>query len=137
LVGQAADIARVRGRHRAARRRAKPALEHRDPDAGRASGSAGAHDLDRRRGANLSRVDSTGVRPSRSACSGRGLPRLPADGARKRQRGHGPPPEPALPGRPAGAGAYRLYGGTLPEEEYGDPLTAEPISATNYVDTTP
>jgi hypothetical protein len=46
------------------------------------------------------------------------------------------PPESDLLGRPARVGGYRVYRRTLPEEEYGVPLNAEPISATNYVDTT-
>jgi hypothetical protein len=41
-----------------------------------------------------------------------------------------------LLGRPAEVGGYRVYRRTLPDEEYGDPLNAEPIAGTNFVDTT-
>ena len=46
------------------------------------------------------------------------------------------PPETDLLTRPAKVGGYRVYRRTLPEEEYGDPLNAQPIDATVYVDTT-
>ena len=46
------------------------------------------------------------------------------------------PPATDLLGRPAAVGGYRLYRRTLPEEEYGAPLNADPIIGTVYVDTT-
>ena len=46
------------------------------------------------------------------------------------------PPATDLLGRPAAVGGYRVYRRTLPEEEYGAPLNAEPIAGTDYVDTT-
>ena len=41
-----------------------------------------------------------------------------------------------LLGRPAQVGGYRVYRRTLPEEEYGEPLNTEPVTGTNFVDTT-
>ncbi|HEY6066569.1 MAG TPA: hypothetical protein VIY96_10450 [Thermoanaerobaculia bacterium] len=46
------------------------------------------------------------------------------------------PPQTDLLGRPAAVGGYRVYRRTLPEEEYGEPLNAEPLTGTVYVDTT-
>lgn len=41
-----------------------------------------------------------------------------------------------LLGRPATVGGYRVYRRTLPDEEYGAPLNADPITGSVYVDTT-
>jgi len=41
-----------------------------------------------------------------------------------------------LVGRPASVGGYRVYRRTLPDEEYGAPLNAEPVTETLFVDTT-
>ena len=41
-----------------------------------------------------------------------------------------------LVGRPAAVGGYRVYRRTLPDEEYGAPLNADPVAGTAFVDTT-
>jgi hypothetical protein len=46
------------------------------------------------------------------------------------------PPETDVIGRPAPVGGYRVYRRTLPEEEYDAPLTAEPVTGTDFVDVT-
>ena len=46
------------------------------------------------------------------------------------------PPATDLLGRPAAIGGYRVYRRTLPDEEYGTPLNADPVTETVYVDTT-
>jgi len=46
------------------------------------------------------------------------------------------PPATDLLGRPAAVGGYRVYRRTLPDEEYGEPLNADPVTETVYVDTT-
>jgi hypothetical protein len=43
-------------------------------------------------------------------------------------------PETDLLGRPVKVGGYRVYRRRLPEEEYGNPLNAEPVPETVYVD---
>jgi len=45
-------------------------------------------------------------------------------------------PEKDLLGRPVAVGGYRVYRRSLPEESYGAPLNAEPISGTSFVDAT-
>ena len=46
------------------------------------------------------------------------------------------PPATDLLGGPAEVGGYRVYRRALPEEDYGDPLTPDPIVETVFVDTT-
>jgi hypothetical protein len=46
-------------------------------------------------------------------------------------------PEKDLLGQPAEVGGYHVYRRTLPEEEYGPPLNADPLPGTSFVDTAP
>ena len=44
------------------------------------------------------------------------------------------PPKTDVLGRPAAVGGYRVYRRTLSEEEYGAPLTRQPVAGTAFVD---
>ena len=47
------------------------------------------------------------------------------------------PPEKDVIGQPSAIGGYRIYRRALPEEEYDEPLNAEPFRGTDFVDTAP